>query len=184
VKTRPRVFTKPGKAYSIGFDTTNLTNLARKDQFELVKCIYDPSTQQKLVDELLKDFIPNFKKSLECGSITTDYLNSVSELHPKLFYLAPSLKDPSFQEEQEWRLFSHSIDLSNDQIKFREGTSMIIPYYDLKLESVDIGFPISEVIIGPTPNKSLSFQSTKTFLKKNQFDTVKVTNSIIPYREW
>jgi hypothetical protein len=101
--------------------------------------------------------------------------------------IAPILKHPSFKEEKEWRLISPLINSFNDNVKFRTGKSMIIPYIEFSLADENNKIDFEEIIIGPTPHLELSKMSTQLLLVKSGFDendSKKVKISKIPYRDW
>jgi hypothetical protein len=107
-----------------------------------------------------------------------DFLSSVLDL-------AASLKHRGFQEEEEWRIALFLREKTNpDCLKFRPGNSMPAPYLeiDLKLGARWIG--IEEVIVGPCPNPKEAAQSVELLLRSNDFRSVRVIQSGIPYRNW
>ncbi len=64
---------------------------------------------------------------------------------------------------------------------------MIIPYYSLKQLSEQIGYtahklPLTQVHIGPNPNKALNVSSLKMALQTYGYGHVPCRASDIPYR--
>ncbi len=62
---------------------------------------------------------------------------------------------------------------------------MLIPYTKLELTGVSNDY-LSSVIVGPSPNLSLSIASTAMFLRHHRIKDAesKIVGSKIPYRNW
>ncbi len=97
---------------------------------------------------------------------------------------AASFKDESFAEEREWRLvrFSHE---GTSGVRYREGLSTLIPYlvYQLPLDT-KLRLLLPRVIVGPTPNMSLSRRAIVRMLKERSVGWQQVTPSRTPFRAW
>ena len=96
----------------------------------------------------------------------------------------PAIKNPSFAEEKEWRLVSPPISVEHPQVKFREGGSMLIPFFDLKLSEGEEPLSIKSVSIGPTLDPDMSYKSLEAYLKSKKVKYEKIEKSTIPYRSW
>lgn len=57
---------------------------------------------------------------------------------------------------------------------FRAGTSMLVPYYRIRLSTDTQAFQIEKIVIGPTPNSRQSRRSLQTRLVKHDLETTKV----------
>jgi hypothetical protein len=154
--------------FSIGFDFNLLPPNLFKDQgFAFVKCIYDEKEQSGMIVKFLNTVIEAYCK------------NGVDPANTKrwedFFSLAPQLKHPKFEDEQEWRLISKPTPI--EDAEFRIGKSMLVPYLKIRLaeaqdksiENKDIKKPlccISEIYIGPTTHPNLSNISLENLLSK------------------
>ena len=186
-----RGYSALGKGVSIGFDPEYLLACAQSQSFQLGKCVYDPEQQQALIKKVIE--------SVEClaeeyGETTDEtqcpptqsYYAIFEQLESDLLRIAALLKHPSFQEEEEWRIVSPVlVDYVSTPVKFREGTSMLVPYLEFKLGAGnDEPIELEQVVLGPTPNINLSMNSLTMFLSKMR---VKVNAGIsycqIPYRQ-
>lgn len=168
--------------YSLDFDADRLKSVAERYGFSLKPCIYDQSTQERMVfgwvdktlDFLLSlpetgDDIPEF-----CRVNTGSAMDEFREF-------GPFLKNESFKEEREWRMASLVLD--RDNIGLRPGKSFLVPYFPiglgLKLETS----PLWGITVGPTPHRELAM-----FSLSHLFSRIKITNGIghtrIPYRDW
>lgn len=168
--------------FSIGFSGAHIIDIAEKNKWYLAPCIYNPEKQLHLVDALVNAVV---EENLEL--MKTDPLDSMlpgGKLMDYLLKYAPILKDSSFKEEREWRLISTPLHETTDNFDFREGNSMLIPFYKLPLYNSDGNFHIHELLIGPTPHPKLSRRSAKSFLSRHFHDQVPVSSSNVPYRSW
>lgn len=186
-----RAYCPPGGGYGIGFKSKYLCSCAEHGQFELGKCIYDQKIQDGLIDDLLDRTLEYYKKNGASG-----WEGMSGPMKVQFYRLACLFKHRTFYEEQEWRLVSPAkplIQYCNDRVSFREGKSMIVPFYGLPLiggKDSDC-VQVSEIIIGPTPHPELARHSIWGILSKIDSQLItdllleeKVRNSQIPYRAW
>ena len=176
----------PRGGFCIGINGNRLVDLVREQEFYLAPCIYERVLQQRLlhalIEEVLEENTLQPRQPVAKGRIVLPGGN----LRDYLLRYAPILKDPSFVEEQEWRIISPVQRCDGPLFDFREGRTMLIPFYRFPLHRVDGSVPIEEVIIGPTPDPQRSEGSVRSFLIRHGFShaQVKVTCSEVPYRSW
>lgn len=183
-----RGYTPNGNGFSLGFSVDKLkTVLGKRGEFSLVKCVYEQSEQEKLVNDGIDLAIQEWKKRNEpthrVGPIKIGVYAPLS-LGALCSYLAPVFKSPTFSEEEEWRLVLTQTDSST--LEFRAGQSMITPYIEVKLlpQSKKLKLmPLSEVIIGPTPHPELARDAVTTLLESQGLEA-QVKLSDIPFRSW
>jgi hypothetical protein len=96
--------------------------------------------------------------------------------------VAPALKDPSFAEEREWRLIRLADSFEQDDLHFRQGRSMLIPYHKHSFEPN--GVPVGELVIGPTPHPELARDAAQALLLAAGRTSATSRVSSIPYRAW
>jgi hypothetical protein len=175
-----RAYTSNGVGFSIGFDYHYLKTLAEKQHFRIVRCVYQESEHDALLEELIN----------LAGSLVRDgeHEDAVIAFFIGLYTVAPALKHPSFSEEREWRLFSEigepQIPSDDMRIKMRVGRSMLLPYKEFGLARDDGRVSLSKVIVGPTPHMALSISSLKSFLLSSEVDGWQILPSTVPYRSW
>lgn len=167
------------------FAGLDLRAWASADRFSLIKCIYDEAAQKEILQRLIDitlveidNWSPEFEgdEPLPGGSLAA-YLNEI----------APAMKDSAFSDEKEWRLVSRPMMVSLPRYSYREGRSMLLPYYRLSLDSESAPFIIQRVTIGPAPNMKQSAAAVRGLLVKNKQGRPledKVRPSAIPYRTW
>ncbi len=167
-----------GKAgrYSIGFHPSHLYASAYQTQFRLGACIYDEAEQSLIVKEIVDHYLNDDQL------LPADVERAICEV-------GAFFKDESFREEQEWRLVSPIMEITDATVAFRPGPSMVTPYarFPLNFESPGL---ISDVCVGPCPHERLS-QTSVTMLLMNKrisltrnYKVPPVTNSKIPFRDW
>lgn len=143
-----RGYCSVNSGYSIGFDKKLLVELAAKQGYELVQCIYDKDAQEKIL-------LPHVQ-ALIAGD---------AERIRDLGTIAPRLKHPSFSEEQEWRLVIKDFDFrSKDDWGIRQGNTMLIPYTRFTVKNDHSYSSIYEIVIGPTPEPELAKHSLSKFM--------------------
>jgi hypothetical protein len=94
------------------------------------------------------------------------------------------LKDPHFQEEREWRLISpHYPNYTHPDIRFRSGTSLLVPYVDFDITGIrSDGRLFEQVYVGPSSQLTLAYPAIQHFLSNKGACNV-VLNSQSPLRD-
>lgn len=168
-----RAYTKHGSGVSIGFSLADLRRLSfsETNALDLVKCVYDKSRRdellQALMESVLQDFAASFPDMPEDHIATqaelNEFLNARTAQFLKTFC---SIKDPAFREEGEWRLVSKYFPAYTDPvIQFRPGRSTLIPYIEIALKGMrNDGYLFEQVYPGPSPNFHLAYQAVSAFL--------------------
>ena len=187
--------------FAIGFSPEVLGAAVERQKFSLAQCIYDPQTQQDIVRALVEEVL---EEHLARNPATEDkefddvFWKTGGNLLPYLYQYAPMLKDQSFAEEREWRIISGPI-FAQD-LDYREGRSLIIPYYRLPLWEESQKTEIFEIIVGPTRDVERSIKSVSRMIKGRNvikgrhlkgLDLIKegwgytpIKASQVPYRDW
>lgn len=172
--------------FAIEFEWEKLVSIAAISGFQLGRCLYDYKEQQKAITPLVECakniYLEGVKENLNpeviSKKISTEFLG-------KFISISPFLKHHAFSEEKEWRLVSRPTDMDSPQVRYREGTSMLIPYFDLNIQGLDQDFPVSGIVVGPCPHPELSANAACNFVtKKGKFRQFSVRHSTVPYREW
>jgi len=176
--------------FAVGFSSQVLRVATEKLEWFLVPCIYDPATQRNLVRALVEEVLEENLGVLP--GVEDEEEDSVlkgmgGNLLAYLNRYAPILKDESFKEEREWRIISRPV--FSRRLDYREGRSLIVPYYRLPLCEDNQNLELHEVVIGPTPDAERSKSSVtsllvsqKVIMQGNGGVNVKVSH--VPYRDW
>ena len=187
--------------FAIGFSGEVLGAAVEKQGFFLAQCIYDPATQLNIVRALVEEVLDgHLSKTPVSEDPEADevFWKTGGNLLPYLYRYAPILKDQSFEEEREWRIISRPI--SAHSLDYREGRSLIVPYYRLPLWEDGQKTEIHEIIVGPTQDVERSIKSVSRMiigrdvikdrnlkglqLIKEGWGRTPVKASQVPYRDW
>ncbi len=180
-----RGYCKNGSGFSLGFKLSHLQSCVRQAGLTIKPCIYDERKQIDAISDLLKKasdrFIHEVGKDGENWDAKSKYI--AADILIEFTHLAPFFKHPKFEEEREWRIVANlKTEHVKSQIKFRSGSTMVIPYIEIPL-SIEAGsLLIEEVFIGPTNDRGLSTASVKLLLKSRNVSFSSVKCSTIPYR--
>ncbi len=172
-----RGYSPGGNGFSIGFNCAQLMDAAERQSCFIAPCIYDPTRQQELVQKLLEICRERCEtKRPEEGSErwTLDIVQD-------FVFLAAVLKNPSFQEEREWRIVTQAFSDGHPQIGIRQGKTMPVPYFGFELAKPDEVLDL-EIVVGPSPESGLAVQSVKSLLAVHKCNGV-ARPSVVPYRQ-
>ncbi len=186
--------------FAIGFSQNVLQVAVEKQKLFLAPCIYDPATQvdivRALVEEVLDEYlskdsgIEGWEPDKESAEL---FWETGGNLLNYLYRYAPMLKDRAFAEEREWRIISNPVFAQH--LDYREGRSLIIPYYPLPLWEEGQKTEIYEIIVGPTPDLERSIKSLRKMIMgrdvimgrdgiKERWGYTPIKASQVPYRDW
>lgn len=168
-----RGYSRNGSGFSIGFDSSQLMRACSEARCLMVRCIYNPQKQRKLVSKL---FASLFKRPPAVDPKKW-YRDRVLDF----IFLACVFKHPSFHQEREWRIVTQEMPESHPQMRAREGKLTPIPYFEFALAKTEEQLDL-EVVVGPTHEMSLAAESVQSLLKINKCNG-SVKTSKIPYRE-
>jgi hypothetical protein len=180
-----RGYSVHGKGVSLGFDPAHIRECARRQQFEVGKCLYDPTLQETLIEKVVQG-IEDLAGEQGDGGEQGSWHRVFEQVEGDLLRIAAILKHPAFEEEQEWRIVSPAMtDCSHPGIHFREGASMLVPYFGFRMNhGKDAGAPLEHVFLGPTGNIELSMNSLKLYLhQRRSFPARGLSYCQIPYRQ-
>ena len=172
-----RGYAAQGKGYALGFDLSQLSVIAKQQNFVVWPCVYSPSIQLELVKYLIDCWIEKFSEKM------LSHEKMIEEINASICKLAPIIKDESFMEEQEWRLVSSATG-GEKNMAFREGVFSLIPYLNFNLCDNNSKDCIKEIVVGPSPHMDLAVNSLSMFLKQNKLPGVEIITSRIPFRNW
>lgn len=169
-----RAYANPGEGYSIGFDAPELDEIiSKKRNQSLMPICYSIKMMQEIFDDL------EFKSVKEANAGRSDFgsvlANNFNTKWGAIF------KDISFREENEWRIIYDGRALHPSRLKFRSGSSMLIPYIEIDIKKKGKFLPVKEIIIGPNKHPELEIESVTSLCKRLKIDPF-IRISEIPYR--
>ena len=193
-----RAYCREG-GFSIGFPHQGLIETIQDQHFELKQCVYNAGEQQKIIDHLIDSQVMPYIKNPEQFSripCTPDMVSAIvcegsNKFLWELSSICSTLKHPSFEREEEWRLiFDHRYAFEKDENgknkigpEFRTKNGLIIPYINIKFSENEDFWREVRVIIGPTKYEKELKGSFHTLYRKYHATEISITQSKIPYRE-
>jgi hypothetical protein len=163
--------------FAVGLRAQVIRDVAHEQMFYLVKCIYTPAEQHKVVNDLIEEFRERMNASADWG--VKEQGGGVASASR----LALMLKNESFEQEREWRLMSMPKMFS--ELRFRQGMSMMVPFVNFALGS-NRNVYLDSITVGPAPHAELAAASVQMLLRKLELSDPdeKVVGTRIPYRNW
>lgn len=178
--------------YALGFRPASLIQ-AEWLQFQLMRCEYGAEEQKAIVKDLVEGRL-RLERERSAGRQDDAarpneprFIDPFESIGESILKIAPALKHESFREEKEWRLVSRPISASF--LKFRPGSSTLVPYYECQLSGKDLAGAkveavLEEIVVGPTPNMDQAVSAVEQLLHNGSFKGCRVSRSSIPYRTW
>ena len=167
--------------FSLGFDTGIIKRQAVFQHFALRKCEYDLKRQEAICDELISVGCNQAQKKTTEGEKRMALLE---HFVMPFILIAPALKNPCFEEEQEWRLIGGVFDDEHPSIRFRPGKHTVIPYFEFALTDGKNPLELQEIIVGPNPDTLGAKNSVKYLLDKRQVKCKSIQEYSGTYKNW
>jgi hypothetical protein len=179
-----RGYSENSHGYSIAFDSDSLMHVASLEGFQVGRCIYDAEVQRNIIREAVAHCVEN-EIDFSSAARRWGFHGPLADI---LFRCGGFFKDPSFADEQEWRVISPAILYNNERLSFRTGKSMIIPYYRLSI-LCEGTLPIRHVVVGPCPHTDLAKSAVTSLMMSNGNrgpleGRAVALPSKIPFRDW
>ena len=147
-------------SFSLGFTPAMLQGRCAQQKtsgFHLYKCEYKDSVQSKLCERFVAASLEEFRKAAQTEDEASREGPRICDEALKGFgRIAPLIKHPDFEQENEWRLVSDVLQLERRPFHLREGRASAVPYIDFSFvddqcENTDQQSAMSSVhlMIGP-----------------------------------
>ena len=178
--------------YAIQFDPPKLRQAGilptpdgkMEPQILLVRVEYNPMNHASMFDDILK-WTEQFFLCLS-GAKTAPSIDAWADefcrywLEQLAFY-APCIKNPSFEDEKEWRFIYYLRPDDPTRMQFRQRQSMMSRHIPLRLTKP---LPITQVLVGPCRHPRLSQVAAGDLLLSSGYDpnNVEVKITGVPYR--
>jgi hypothetical protein len=140
--------------YAIGFRTEWLLDVsASQDSIHFAKVTYGLDDARPRLDAMLN----------EVARPVAGFPGATGNFRLMEFVLptVAAIKDPTFAEEQEWRLLSTGSGVGG--LRFRSGSVGLVPY-------VEVGFPdnaVAQVIVGPGQHSQVRISGVRQLLESH-----------------
>jgi hypothetical protein len=181
--------------YAIGFNASEMWQLARKQGLLLLRMLYQKKQQQQAFDAVLAEIFARANKDVPLTSHRDTEKNERESMHraltewaidraSSLWIASLSFKDRSFAEEREWRLMIYAEDEETKHVRFRAGRLGIIPYLTSTIRGAGESWLITELMVGTTNYREDSELAIRLALQKVDLsvDTVRIRHSTVPLR--
>ena len=180
-----RAYGMQSGGYCIGFAAEDLRAVL-PEYSELVRVIYDPLAQQKVLGRALRHYL---RAAEECcaryaahqrlDDALTRWANAASN---GLGRLIARMKSQAFEEEHEWRVIIIRFSFDTAHVGFRVAPSgIVVPYLPWRFRKEGIK-AVRQVRHGPAVNPALAVTSLGVLLRNLGYRDVSVTGSAIPLR--
>lgn len=177
-----RGYCQHGSGYALGFLTADLKRQSERQQFSLLRCIYDVDELRTILLALIDDVISRLGTPVPDGDREKLELTLRLRFLRTFSTLAPTLKHPSFSEEAEWRLV-HVDERETAQIEYRSGLHTLIPFVRLGLSDDSPSAHIAELVIGPSPLQQLGGVAAEGYRKCSGLPIDSIKQSAVPFRQ-
>ncbi len=170
-----------GNGYSIGFETSYFSSYMTDHGLRFVKCEYDGDVQEGMINNFVNSYVDDVSNDgKDLSKLRDSRIDLIRKYINKFQLIASTIKNNPFEDEREWRLVTKPLG-PNPIIKFREGTSTIIPYIPIDITRTK-HFPVTQIIIGPTSHKQLAKKAIDSLLSCRDIESCNVDASKISYR--
>jgi hypothetical protein len=170
-----RAYGKNGKGVCLSYQSQNLLTISQGNSgTRLSRVIYEPPTQEKIVDFVID-------KGYKTYNSANNPPDAIDATAAALIFLMPILKNKGFEQEHEWRfIFLPNIEdhtVSKRKFFIRDG--LIVPYYTMldADPNPDNIPPVAEIMLGPSSHQALNARSLEYRRGRATLRT-----SDIPYR--
>jgi hypothetical protein len=170
-----RAYCPQGGGVSLGFDPIELRDIASGQGFTLVKCIYDESRAIALLNAIIQDAVVSRQAGTPLEKISQSFLGW-------FFQIAPAIKNRSFWEEREWRLVSLPKWTSDQRVRYREGDTLITPYFEVDLAVEGKRMQLMEAYTGPTRYADIAPTTISNLLRSQLVDCRQVNPTRSSFR--
>jgi hypothetical protein len=171
-----RAYSSGGDGVCFGLNNQSLIDLASNSASSIVKCVYNPALHRELIETSVEMCIKTARGDETEAELESSFLN----LTNVLTFVAPALKDPSFEEEQEWRVVR--LGGQDSEVLFRTRAHAVVPYLAFTLGDKTKPLRLESLTLGPTRNRKLSYAATTNMIAKLRVDCGKVKFSTTPYQ--
>lgn len=175
-----RAYSGSAYGFALGMHASTLFRIFNQDGFQCGRCIYDAERQAQIVGELVTD---SLKQRGE--------LNQQAAFERGLIRVGTFFKHEKFNEENEWRIATGPMAITDAKVGFKPGQSMPTPYFRLDLGKARDS-AIKHITVGPSPHLMLSKSSVAMLMHRHGLlpesiesqHTADVRESSIPFRNW
>jgi hypothetical protein len=186
-----RGYCAAGGGFSIGLDSELLERQAKKQDYYLLKCEYDPVKQRAICEELISEGCRAAEEAVKQppppSGQSKEQIQTIglwARFVEPFMRIAPALKNPSFEEEREWRLVRGPFDAPDPQVRFRPDKYAVIPYREFALADANSPLDVEDIIIGPNPDPTQARKSVEYLVEARRVRCKRIVEYSGTYRNW
>ena len=144
----------------MGFSGAVLTQINNTGWAHLVRCVYDPVEQTRVVEDVVGVLLKSYDIAIAAGSSDAhDKLRGdiIGYFNTTFLRVAPVLKDRHFSEEREWRIVTVPRKTTDPKFQAIVSSSRVSQYYVHEFTPDHAGAYdfLASVVVGPTPEPEL-----------------------------
>ena len=179
-----RAYCPESGGYSLGFMPDELRVIAESQGCVLAPCIYDRGQQRALIEEAVDPVVATLpgRAPKSPQAIARQGQPFVRRLLRRVERVAPLIKWPAYEAEEEWRIIWAARPTTIDRLRYRPAESLFIPYVEIRLSTDDLPIPVEAVYVGPGPHQDIAAASLASFLRGVDVKVRAVRRSKIPLR--
>jgi hypothetical protein len=174
-----RGYCPPEGGYCLGINSDALIKNFSVLDFTILPCVYDYSTQQELLNDVVEIVLPELLKLPQTspGNLAAVAKPIVERFFLMIHEIAPIIKVPGFAEEKEWRAVSAPNTFN--KLKVRPQGGLLKPYFEvpLKLQAAKV-----RVVVGPGTHMELVMDACGILAASKHPVSVQIDRSSIPFR--
>lgn len=184
-----RAYGGPTSGFSLGFGTDGIV---LPSPFILARCIYKEDEQIERIRALVAEILGRLHQLPSEITADSRSVKPYIDLFTRsiLHGFALTIKHPKFDTEKEWRIISFGAEMDDPPdtgeapLDFREGKSTLVPYRRVRLRNDKDRFPLTDVVVGPSPSPEQSVRSVRSLLASHGLANCDLRRSDVPYRNW
>lgn len=179
-----RAYCPESGGYSLGFLPDELRAIAESQGCVLAPCIYDRERQRALIEEAVDPVVAMLpgRAPKSPDALARHGESFVRRLLGRVERVAPLIKWPAYEAEEEWRVIWAARPGTIDRLRYRPAESLFIPYVEIRLSTDDLPIPVESVYVGPGPHQDIAAASLASFLRGVEVKVRAVKRSRIPLR--
>lgn len=162
-----RGYTPHDGGYCVGIYKSKLEEISNSNGYKLEKCIYNEQDQLTRISDILSPVLNSYDWDKVHG---TEKYTRLAHIFRKSQPIRAIIKDPSFFEEAEWRIYGNRPNI-NTKLHFRNKGSYVIPYRILNFDPEKL---ISEIYLSPDLDHERAASSIRMLLGSNRIGDCKI----------
>lgn len=180
-----RAYSPYGKGVAIVFSPERIRRIADRNECKIVRCLYRRDEKERMAEKIVEKTIETWRsgygQNFPGPQPPQGHHPAFESLKSHYLAIFSIFKNTNFKDEKEWRVISPLIEGHDPRVDYREGASLLIPYF--KIDLSDSEYLFDQAWIGPTAHQNLSMDVLHRFVSAKKVSQ-ECLNSQQPYREF